>query len=684
MAETAYSVCPHDCPSSCALEIERLGLDRIGRVHGQAEHPYTQGVICAKVARYAERVHHPGRLVHPLKRTGAKGEGAFARISWDEALDEIAHRFKEAQAKLGKETVWPFQYAGTMGLVQRGSIERLRHAMGYARQHFTICSSIVGAGWMAGVGAKLGSDPREVSKADLIVVWGTNAVHTQINLMTQLAEAKKTRRAKIVVIDVYKNATAEKADHFLMIRPGTDGALACAVLHVLLEENLADRAYLARLSDFSPEVEAHLKAKTPEWAEAITGIPAEEIRAFARLYGTTKKSLIRFGFGFSRARNGAASLHAMSCLPVMTGAWREEGGGAICNMSGAFAKLDKTLIEGTDVLDSKTRLLDMSRIGPVLTGDRRDLGDGPPVAAMLIQNSNPMMVAPEYALVKQGMAREDLFLAVHEQFMTETARMADIVLPATTFLEHDDLYAAYGQTFLQIGRQVIRPHGESRPNQDVINALAKRLGAKHPGFEMNSLEMVAATLERSGLPGVEDLTGKRWIDCAPSFEEMHFLKGFGHPDGRFRFKPDWKALGPDHAVMPALPDHLNTIENADGEHPFRLVTAPSRNFLNSSFTETPSSIEAEKRPTALIHPEDCAKLGIADGGRVRMGNGKGSLVLHARIFAGLKPGVVVAESIWPNASFEEGQGINLLTSADAVPPIGGSPFHDTKVWLKAL
>jgi anaerobic selenocysteine-containing dehydrogenase len=684
MSETVPSVCPHDCPSSCALEIERLGPDRIGRVHGAADHPYTQGVICAKVARYAERVHHPGRLTHPLKRTGAKGEGNFARISWDEALDEIAQRFQEAEAKYGKGSVWPFQYAGTMGLVQRNSIERLRHAMGYARQHFTICSSISGAGWMAGVGAKMGADPREVSKADLIVIWGTNAVHTQVNVMTEVAKARKTRQAKVVVIDVYRNATAEKADQFLMLRPGTDGALALAVMNVLLAENLADRVYLARLSDFSPEVEAHIARKTPEWAEAITGIPADGIRAFARLYGGTKKSLIRFGFGFSRARNGAASLHAMSCLPVMTGAWREEGGGAICNMSGVFAKLDKTLTDGSDLLDPKTRLLDMSRIGPILTGDASDLGDGPPVTAMLVQNSNPMMVAPDYARVRQGLLRDDLFLAVHEQFLTETARMADIVLPATTFLEHDDLYAAYGQTFLQIGCKVITPVGESRPNQDVIRDLARRLGARHPGFEMSSWEMIDAILTRSGFPGAAMLAKARWIDCAPSFEEMHFIKGFGHADGRFRFKPDWKALGPDHAIMPPMPDHLDNIEAPDAAHPLRLVTAPSRNFLNSTFSETPTSLAQEKRPTAMIHPEDAARLGIAEGSRVRMGNAKGSLVLHARIFDGLKPGVVVSESIWPNASFEEGQGINLLTSADAVPPAGGAPFHDTKVWLKAL
>ncbi|MCC7168462.1 MAG: molybdopterin oxidoreductase family protein [Rhodospirillales bacterium] len=680
--ETAPSVCPHDCPSSCALEVERLAPDRIGRVHGAADHPYTQGVICAKVARYAERVHHPDRLRHPLKRVGAKGEGKFARIGWDEALDEIAERFLAIEASQGGGAVWPYQYAGTMGLVQRNSIERLRHVKRYARQHFTICSSFAGAGWLAGVGAKRGADPREVSKADLIVIWGTNAVHTQINVMTQVATAKKERNAKLVVIDTYRNPTAEKADLFLMVRPGTDAALGLAVMNVLLAEGLVDRAYMARLTDFSPDVEAHLASKTPEWAAAITGIEAETIRAFARLYGRTQKSFIRFGFGLTRAMNGAATLHALTCLPAMTGAWREEGGGAICNTGDVFAGLDQTLFTGKDALDPTIRNLDMSRIGPVLCGDKRDLGDGPPVLAMLIQNTNPMMVAPDYAKVRQGFAREDLFTVVHEQFLTETARMADIVLPATTFLEHDDLYCAYGQTFLQIGRAVIEPYAESRSNQEVIGALAKRLGAHHPGFEPTAWGLIDMALKRSGLPDAETLARARWLDCSPGFAAMHFLNGFGHKDGRFHFKPDWKAQGPDHALMPALPDYLDNLDRADAEHPFRLVTAPARSFLNSSFTETPSAIATEKRPIALLHPKDCTRLGIAREGWARLGNQQGSVKLPVRPFDGLQEGVVVVESIWPNAAFAEGEGINLLTRADPVPPNGGAAFHDTKVWIR--
>ena len=323
----------------------------------------------------------------------------------------------------------------------------------------------------------------------------------------------------------------------------------------------------------------------------------------------------------------------------------------------------------------------MSRIGPILTGDADALKGGPPVTAMLIQNCNPMMVAPETTLVRDGFARDDLYVCVHEQFMTETAEMADIVLPATTFLEHDDIYISLGHSHLQIAPRAITPLAETRSNHEVLAGLAQRLGARHPGFEMSAWEMIDRTLRASGKGTADELARKRWIDCQPDFETSHFLNGFPHADGKFHFAPDWKALGPDHAIMPPLPDHHDIIEEADETHPFRLVTAPSRGFLNSSFTETPGSRAAEKRPSAKIHPDDCAALGLEDGGRVRLGNRRGSVVVHVEAFDGLQRGVVVVEGIWPNAAFEEGAGINTLVGADPGPPIGGAVFHDTAVWL---
>ena len=681
--DIAHSVCPHDCPSACALDVERLAGDRIGAVRGAAGNRYTAGVVCAKVARYAERVHHPDRLRRPLRRTGPKGSRQFVEIGWDEALDRTAEAFRAAESRHGSESVWPYYYAGTMGLVQRDGINRLRHAGRYSRQLKTICTALTDAGWRAGVGAKYGPDSCEIRQSDLIVVWGSNPAHTQVNLMSHIAAARKGRAAKLVVVDPYRTATARTADLHLALRPGTDGALACAAMHVLFRDGLADRGYMARFADAPDRLEAHLASRTPEWAAALTGLEARQIEEFARLYGARKRAMIRCGYGFSRSRNGAAAVHAVTCLPTVTGAWAHEGGGALYSNGDLFG-IDATLIEGLDVLDRKTRVLDMSRIGPVLTGDPRDLGGGPPVAAMLIQNTNPMAVAPELGLVREGFARPDLFVCVHEQFLTETARMADVVLPATTFLEHDDLYIALGHTHLQIGRRAVAPPGEARCNHDVLAGLARRLGLRHEGFEISAWETIDRTLRASGHCGADELAERRWIDCAAPFETAHFLDGFPQPGGRFRFAPDWAALGPMHERMPELPDHLAIIDEADAERPFRLVTAPARQFLNSSFTETPTSRAREDRPTAKIHPGDCAALGLEAGGRVRIGNARGSVTARAEPFDGLQRGVVVVEGVWPGGDFEEGIGINLLTSAEPGPPLGGAVFHDTAVWMEPV
>jgi anaerobic selenocysteine-containing dehydrogenase len=681
--DTAYSVCPHDCPSACALAVERVDAATIGRVRGADGQSYTQGVVCAKVARYAERQHHPERLAVPLRRVGDKGGGrdGFVPISWDDALDEVAERLTLAAQRHGPETVWPHFYSGTMGLVQRDGIQRLAHAMRYSRQHSTICVTLVDAGWRAGVGLKRGVDGREIAKSDLIVVWGGNPASTQVNLMSYIAQARRERDARLVVVDPYRTATAELADLHLMPLPGTDGALACAVMHVLFRDGYADRAYLARYTDDPEGLEAHLADRTPAWASRITGIPADTIAGFARLYGQIKRSFIRLGYGFSRSRNGAMQVFAVSCLPAVTGAWQYEGGGALYSQH-ELPRLDRRLIEGRDLVDPATRILDQSRIGPILLGDRRDLGDGPPVTALFIQNTNPMVVSPASGLVRQGFAREDLFVCVHEQFLTETAAMADIVLPATTFLEHDDIYTAGAHTFLQIGRAVVTPYAESRSNHEVQSALAKRLGARHPAFDMSAVEIIEHTLKTSGFPGPDQFEEGVWLDCWPGFATAHFLDGFAHPDKKFHLRADWAALGAQHEALPAFPDHVAAIDDGDPERPFRLVPAPSRSFLNTSFNNTPSSLAREGRPTAMIHPAALAALGLADGDRVRIGNEQGSLVVHARAFDGMQPRVVIAEGLWPNHAFEEGIGINLLTSADPGLPGGGTVFHDTSVWLR--
>ena len=678
------TACPHDCPSTCALEVERLDGNRIGRVRGAKDNSYTDGVICAKVARYAERVHHPDRLTQPLRRVGAKGVGraAFEPISWDEALDITAAAFERVSARDGCEAVFPYHYAGTMGLVSRDGLDRFRHALGYSRQKSTICTTIADAGWFAGVGVKYGVDPREMADSDLIVIWGGNPVSTQVNVMTHVAKARKNRGAKLVVVDPYRTPTAEAADIHVMPRPGTDGALVAALINVFFRDGYADWDYMREFTDAPDDLAAHVAQKTPEWAAEITGLDAAEIEAFAKLYGETERAYIRVGYGFTRSRNGAANMHAVTCLPGVTGKWKHRGGGALYSNAGLYG-FDMTLIMGLDVRDTAVRQLDQSRLGPILVGEADALEGGPPVGAMLIQNTNPMVVCPESAKVHAGFRRDDLFVCVHEQFMTETAAMADIVLPATTFLEHADLYQSGGHTHFYVTKRVIEPLGECRSNHDVLCGLAKRLGSDHPGFHMSGWEVIEQTLKNSGLPDAETLHRDRWTDVAPGFERTHFSKGFGHPDGKFRFRPKWSEIGANHADMPEMPGYYEVIEQADAAHPFRLVAAPARNFLNSSFTETPTSRKREGRPTAMIHPDDCAALGLADGGLVRLGNGRGSVLVHTKVFDGVQRGVVVVESLWPNAAFVEGMGINVLIGAEAVRPNGGAAFHDTAIWLRA-
>jgi len=684
------SACPHDCPSTCALEVEIDPSGRIGRVRGAKDNSYTAGVICAKVARYAERANHPDRLTRPLLRTGPKGSGAFRPIPWDEALDRVAEGLLEAERTHGAAAVWPYYYAGTMGLLMRDGINRLTHAKGYSRYFATICVNPAWSGYLAGAGRMSGADPREMARADLITLWGTNAVSTQVNVMTHAVRARKERGAKIAVVDVYRTPTMEQADIPLLIRPGTDGALACAVMHVLFRDGLADRAYLDRYARDTAALEAHLEPRGPAWAAALTGLSAAEIEAYARLVGTTPRAFFRLGYGVSRTRNGAVNMHSVASIPVVAGSWQHEGGGAVHSLSGIYG-WNKSLIEGHDLRDPAVRQLDQSRIGPILTGDREALAGGGPVAALLIQNTNPLAVAPDQEKVRAGFARDDLFTVVHEQFMTDTARMADIVLPATMFTEHDDLYQAGGHPHILFGPKLVEPPGECRSNHEVICALAERLGAQHPGFSMSAREILDHTLQASGRGTLAELEAERFRDVSLPFEKAHFLDGFGHNDQRFHFAAEWRNLpfaspgtfGPVDQ-MPALPDHWAVIEEATTDHPFRLVTAPARNFLNSTFSETAGSAEREGPPSLLIHPADAASLGIAAGDQVAVESPRGEVLLIARLFDGLRRGVVVSEQIQPNRAHAGGRGINTLTGADPVAPVGGAAFHDNRVRIRRM
>lgn len=690
---TGHTVCPHDCPSACALEVDLDAEGRAGRFRGSSANSYTAGVICAKVARYTERLYSPDRLLTPKRRKGEKGGGEWQDIAWEAALDEVAEAFLKAEAVHGSEAVWPYFYAGTMGQVQRDSIERLRHAKRYSGFMGTICTNMAWSGYVLGTGALRGPDPREMAKSDCVVLWGTNAVATQVNVMTHAVRARKERGAKIVVIDIYDNPTMKQADLKLILRPGTDAALACAAMHIAFRDGHADRAYMAKYADDPAGLEAHLAAKTPEWAAAITGLTVEEIETFARLVGETKRCFFRLGYGFTRQRNGTVAMHAALSLPTVLGVWQYEGGGAFHN-NGDIFRLDKTLLMGTAMADPDIRMLDQSQIGRVLTGDPVALRHRGPVTALLVQNTNPMNIAPEQRLVRQGFSRPDLFVAVHEQFMTETAEMADIVMPATMFVEHDDIYRAGGQSHILLGPKIVEPPATVRTNLFVIEELAKRLGvADRPGFGLGEREHIDRILGPAAT-SFERLAEEHWLDCQPSFEEAHYLNGFGHADGKFHFRVDWLngrapnrppqsvgLLGPLES-LPDFPDQVNTIELADAEHPFRLATSPARNFLNSTFAETKTSRQKEGRPEVMVNPADAARLGVESGDLVRIGNRRGSLRIHASITESVRPGVLVAEGLWPNRAHVDGEGINVLTGADPVAPHGGAAVHDNKVWLE--
>ncbi|MEO1066456.1 MAG: molybdopterin oxidoreductase family protein [Pseudomonadota bacterium] len=694
IAATASSTCPHDCPSTCGLKIDLDEKGRMLRVRGAEENSYTAGVICAKVARYAERVHHPDRLTKSYRRIGDKGSGDFQEIDTEDALDEVAEAFLKAQRHYGSETIWPYYFAGTMGLVQRDCINRLRHMMRYSSQHSTICTTQTWAGYVVGTGKLGGVDPREMAQSDVVVIWGTNPVVTQVNVMTHAIRARKERGAKIVVVDIYESGTMKQADVKLIVKPGTDAALACAVMHVLFKEGYADWPYLEKYTDDPKSLEAFLESKSPQWAARVTGLSVEEITAFARLIGQNKRSYLRLGYGMTRQQNGAVTMHAITSIAAVTGAWLHEGGGAFHSNSGSYP-VNNSYAQGLEFKDTAIRSLDQSRIGAILCGEEADLYGGPPVTGLFIQNTNPVVVAPDQRKVKAGFARNDLFTCVHEQFMTETAQMADIVLPATMFTEHDDIYRAGGHTHLSLGPKVMEPPEGCRSNYEVIVGLAKRLGISEPAFDLTAADHVNEIIATSPADDFDAMVKDPWYDVSDHLPN-HFVDGFGWPDGKFRFKADWDDIPAmfkspatmgkfgRHEELPEFPDYWPVNETTDEVHPFKLATSPARQFLNTSFTETPTSAGRERRPTLLIRADDADANGIADGDAVIIGNEQGEVHLHAKIFEGLTAGTIIAEGIWPNKAHATGEGINTLITAKAIAPFGGASFHDCRVWLKKV
>ncbi len=665
------SVCPHDCPSACSLEVT-VDDGRVATVTGTAGHPFTQGVICGKVREYAERVHSPLRITEPLRRVGPKGAGRFEPIGWDEAVDEIARRWRAIIAAHGAEALLPFSYAGSMGQVQYFAGHPLFHALGASRLDRTICTATAYAGWRATVGVVTGNDSEQMVGADLVVLWGINAAYSSINVMTLVKQAR-ARGAFLVVVDPYRTPTAQQADEHLMVRPGTDGALALAMMHVLIAEDRVDRAYLGRATlGFEPLAE-HVRAWTPARVAPIVGLPEAVIVAFARRYGATPRSFLRIGIGLSRHDNGGMTCRTLACLPALTGAYADPHGGALLSSGGA-AGFDYAVLERPDLMpDSPPRVINMVQLGRALT----DPGLAPQVQALYVYSSNPAAVCPNQALVLAGLAREDLFTVVHEQVMTDTARYADLVLPATTSMEHEDLYRSFGHFYVQLAEPVVPPVGQARSNWDVFGRLARALGVAEAHYARPVAAVIRELLAR-GDATVRDITYERLraegsvrLDLPRPY--MPFAHGAPTESGRVElYSAPLAARG-----LPPLPTWTPLAEGpaagalAD-RYPLQCIVPPNRFFLNSSFSQSELLRKRQGTPTVMLAPADATTRGIADGDNVHVESARGASAFTARVTDATRPGVAVIEGIWWHRFHPGGHGVNFLTD-DRTTDMGGGP-----------
>jgi anaerobic selenocysteine-containing dehydrogenase len=652
---------------------------------GDPGHRFTQGFLCAKVNHYLDRVYSPDRILHPLRRVGRKGKGRFERITWDQALGEIVDRFRAVIAAHGPEAILPYSYAGNMGLLSYGSMDRrFFHALGASRLARTICASAGGAGLEATLGRKLGFDPEAIVHARLIVAWGANIVSSNVHLWPFIEEARR-RGARLVAIDPFRSRTAEMADRHLALLPGTDAALALGVMHVLFRDGLADEDYLARHTVGADEVRSRAREWTPERTARETGLLAAEVEEFAREYGTTRPSAIRLNYGLNRHAGGGMAVRTIACLPAITGDWRHPGGGVLLSTSGAFPVAD-TALERPDLAPPGTRTLNMSQLGRILT----DSSLRPPVRALFVYNSNPAAVAPEQERVREGLSREDLFTVVHELFPTDTVDFADVVLPATTTLEHYDIHKAYGHLYLSLSRPAIAPLGESLPNPEVFRRLAARMGLDHPCLRDSDEAMARQALDWSH-PHLRGFTFERLEregSLRLSVPEPHapFAEGgFPTPSGKCELRAEGLAREGHDPVAGYVPPR-ESVSSAPGlaqRFPLAFISPPAHHFLNSTFSAQPVFVRRESEPRLTVHPEDAAARGIRDGATVRCFNDRGSFVATARVSAAARRGVVVGLSIWWPKMCPGGRNANAVTSQELTDLGAGATFYDCLVDVAA-
>jgi len=667
------SVCALDCPDTCALLVT-VEDGRGVSLRGHPGHPVTQGFLCAKVTRYLEREYSPQRLLHPQRRTGAKGEGRFARIGWDEALEEIATRLKAIASRYGPEAILPYSYAGTMGLLNGAGMDRrFFHRLGASRLDRTICSSVGTAALAATYGNRCGTEPEQFRDARLILAWGVNLRAANVHLWPFVVEARR-RGARFYTIDPVRNRTGEAADRHYFIHPGSDGALALGLMHVIVTERLHDADYVARHTTGFEVLRERLRDYPPVRVAWLTGLAAEDIVGLAREYATTQPAVIRSNYGVQRSERGGLAVRAIALLPVLTGAWRHRGGGFLLSSSGAFhlnrAALERADLQLASPLGREARLVNMTQLGQTLT----QLNE-PPIQALVVYNSNPAAGAPRQGLVLEGLRREDLFTVVLEQFQTDTADYADILLPATTFLEHTDLYYSYGHYYLQMARPALAAPGEAKSNVEVFRLLARRLGFPEPCFEDTEDDMIRALLdaEHPFVRGItlEELERNGFVRLRLPEPFVPFREGgFGTPSGKLDL------ASAVHDYVPPEESRLGDPSRA-ARYPLELISLKSDAGLNSTFGYR-TEVDAE---TALlsIRPEDAAARGLRSGDAVRVFNDRGSCRLAARVEAATAPGVVATRSVRWNKLAPDRRNINQVTSDRLADEGGGATFYSCLV-----
>lgn len=678
--------CPHDCPDTCAT-ITTVENGRAIRIQGDPNHPVTNGFLCAKVNRYLERTYHKDRLLFPMRRVGKKGAGSFERVSWDEALDDIARRLSAIVRNHGAESVLPYSYGGTMGLVQSESVDRrFFHALGASLLHRSICASAGGEGLMMTNGARVGADSEALNTCDLVILWGTNTLTSNPHLWPFVLKARENG-APILCIDPIKTRTAEQCDEWLPIRPGTDAALALAMMHVLFAEGLEDKDYIAKYTLGADQLRERAAEWTPERAAPITGLPASRIWELGRQYGRAKSAFIRINYGLQRHAGGGMAVRTIACLPAITGHWKHPGGGTQLSTSGSF-QYNRPALQRPDLI-AGARTINMTKLGEALTMPNAGVG-GPPVMAMIVYNSNPVDIAPDRNMVLRGMARPDLFTVVLEHFQTNTADWADYVLPATTQLEHWDIHFAYGHNYATLNRPAIKPLGEAKPNSEIFRQLGKRIPSlPQELFDDDDTTLIQQALNTSSdrLAGVtyERLLEHGWARLNVPSPFLPFANGgFGTPSGKVEFYSErMKSLGLDPLPTYTPPRELpETAPELAARFPLSLISSPRHYFLNTTFVNV-LSLKKNAEPECVMHPNDAMRRELATGARVVIHNDRGHFTALLRVEDSVREGVVWAPSIWWGKMSRDGQNANAVTSQALTDLGAGAAFYDTLVEVSA-